>query len=292
MNGLMPIEGFKISTEALRNPNLLRQKLEDNADLPHLNIMGSRNEKDDQALFEMVIRDGLTSTKKLNLTRMTINIPAEKLQVFPEIQEVTFDACTVENESILRFNEWCPNATKLTFDGLKLGLPVYNSFIASENASPNVKSLTFNFKRSVKMTRAFLNILSNQFPMVENLELIMEPSDNVCGRVSKYNLTYEPLHFKNVKKLFVRAYAGEIDRLFDYMAISNEKLKNFSFAGMAVTDELATWIKSCKQLDELTIDWQYRAADAGCSVNNIRGRKMILVLFYKLIHCNPQIRSR
>lgn len=275
----MPDEGFKISTEGLRkDPNLVKAIRQNREEFPHVNITGSRNENDDKALLELVIRHCAKSTKKLTLFRMIINIPAEKLQAFPKLEEVKIDSCSVENESILSFNEWCPNANKLTLAGLKLSLTAYKAFIASENTFPNVTTLTLNFKDSLKMTRGILKVFSSQFPMVKELDIIMCPNENVSADQSKYNVAYQALYFKNVEKLFVRAFAGEIDKLFDYMAISNEKLTSFSFAGMAVTDELANWIKSCKQLDELTVDWQYRAADAGCSVNNIKGNERSTVV--------------
>lgn len=271
----VPYEGFEISAKELTKGTLMKEIRDNNDNLPHLNIVGQRNENDDKSLFELVTRHCLTTTKKLNLTRMNMNIPAEKLQVFPELKEVTFDSCTVENESILRFNEWCPNANKMSFEGLKLSLDAFNAFNSNETTFPNVERLTFSFKSSVKMTRAFLNTLSKKFPMVKELDIIMCPNDDVSDTRSEYNKTYQALHFENVEKLFVRAFAGDISKLFDYMAICNGKLKKFSFAGMAVTDELIAWIKRCEQLDELTIDWQYRAEDAGCSINNLKGGKSI-----------------
>lgn len=283
MNEGLPYEGFEISTKELKKDSTLKEIRDNNDNLPHLKIVGQRNEIDDKALFELVTRHCRTTTKTLNLTRMNMNIQVEKLQVFPELKEVTFDSSTVEDESILRFNKWCPNVNKITFKGLKLGLDAFNAFNSNETTFPSVEHLTFSFKSSVKMTRAFLNTLSKKFPMVKELDIIMCPNDDVSVTRSEYNKTYQPLHFENVEKLFVRAFAGDISKLFDYMAICNEKLKNFSFAGMAVTDELIAWIKRCTQLDVLTIDWQYRAADAGCSINNLKGRKSV---FHTSISCN------
>lgn len=274
MNGGVPFEGFEISMDKL-NENMLKlikEISENNSNLPHLLIKGKRNETNDARLFELVACHCTATTKRLNFLQMNINIPAEKLVVFPELKEVTFDSCTVECGSFLRFNEWCPNVNKITFDGLKLGLAAYNAFTASEDTFPNVKHLTFSFKSSVKCTRAFMKTLSEKFPNVKELDIIMPPETDVSDSRSEYRKSYEPLHFTNVEKLFLRAFAGKIDKLFDYLAISTENLMNFSFAGMAVTEELIGWIKRCNKLDELTIDWQYRAEDAGCSINYLKGR--------------------
>ncbi len=275
MNGGVPSEGFEISTATLDKCAKLIKESDNKDSLPHLHILGERNETNDTILFELVTRHCSTTTKQLNLSRMIINISAEKLKVFPELKEVTFDSCTVENASFLRFNEWCPNVNKITFEGLKLSLTAFNAFTESEDTYPNVENLTFSFKGSVKFTRGFMNTLSQKFPNVKELAIIMPPQDQVSFSRPEYRKSYEPLHFKNVEKLFVRAFAGEIDKLFDYMAISTENLKNFSFAGMAVTEELIAWIKRCNKLDELTIDWQYRAEDAGCSINQLKGRRII-----------------
>lgn len=276
MNDGVPFEGFEISTEKLnKSTKLMKEIRENNGNLPHLHIVGERKETNDTTLFELVIRHCTTTTKIFNLSRMIINIPAEKLKVFPELTEITFDSCTVESANFLRFNEWCPNVNKITCEGFKLGLAAFNAFMASEDTFPKVERLKFSFKSSVKFTRAFMKILSEKFPNVKELDIIMPPEDDVSESRTEYRKSYEPLHFKNVEKLFVRAFAGTIDKLFDYMAISTENLKNFSFAGMAVTEELIGWIKRCNKLDELTIDWQYRAADAGCSINELKGRRII-----------------
>ncbi|XP_037030178.1 uncharacterized protein LOC119070008 [Bradysia coprophila] len=291
MSSGAPYDGHEISAEKLKKMSGFIEELRDkSANMPHLNIVGNRNEKDDSVLFELVARHCITTTKKLCLTRMKIDIPAEKFQVFPELKEVKFNSCIVDNESILRFNEWCPNVNRITFEELKFGLDAFNAFNSNEATFPNVERLTFSFKKSVKMTRPFLDTLSKRFPMVKELDIIMCPTDDVSDIRPEYRKPYQASHFKNVEKLFVRAFAGDISKLFDYMAICSEKLKEFSFAGMAITDELIAWIKRCTQLEVLTIDWQYRAEDAGCSINNLKGMPSLtkVTLMVKYLDWNSE----
>lgn len=249
-------DGFEISDEKLRKNRKLPDQLRDNnRNLPNLHIAGCKNEQKDKLLFELVVRHCAGTTKKLVFSNMNFNIPAEKLQVFPMLSEVTFRLCSVENESILRFNDWCPNMINLTFERMKMSTDVYNKFLI-QHTCPKVNSLVINFKDSVGMTREFLNALHQRFPSLENLEIILDPHDNYSAKESKFNVPYKALHFKELKKLYVRAFSMDIEKLFDYMGIFNDKIEEFSFAGMATYASITDWIVRCEKLTKLTIDVQ------------------------------------
>ncbi|XP_031617273.1 uncharacterized protein LOC116337096 [Contarinia nasturtii] len=251
-------EGFEISVEKLiENPNLVTFIRENNNTLPNLHLVGTGSITNDKALFELITRYCTNSAKKLKFSWMTINIPFEKLQPFALLKEVTFDTCTIENESILNFNRWCPNVANLIFDeGTTLSHSALDALKSSTQALPHVKSLSIDFKSSsLKLTREWLAVLNQQFPQLENLELTLKDEDSFNGRT--LTDTYQPLYFSNLKKLSVQAFGNDIDKLFDYMAISNKKLKELIFIGLVDTQELYDWIKSCKKLQKLTVDCRY-----------------------------------
>lgn len=74
-------------------------------------------------------------------------------------------------------------------------------------------------------------------------------------------MPYEPLYFKNLKKLSVFPFGNEINKLVDYMAICNAKLKEFQFRGMTTSKEMIEWISSSKRLGKLTLDCPYLDED-------------------------------
>ncbi|XP_037039150.1 uncharacterized protein LOC119076477 [Bradysia coprophila] len=248
-------DGYEISIDKLKkNPKLAEHIRKNNKCLPHLHLVGNKNENENTALLDLIHSLCVDSLEKLKFSWMTIDMPAEKLRTFRSLKEVTFDLCTIKNESILRFCEWCPNLTTLKFDeGVEVSEPAYASFKSSEQKLIQVKSLSIDFKgSSMKLTRDLLEALDRQFPSLETLQIAMDASDSFTK--NEFKEKYEPLYFKNLKSFAVHSFVNNIERLFDYMAVSNVELTEFSFTGMFVTDELVDWIKSCTNLSKLTVD--------------------------------------
>ncbi|KAG4078353.1 hypothetical protein HA402_013063 [Bradysia odoriphaga] len=248
-------DGYEISIDKLKkNPKIRENIRQNNKDFPHLHLVGNKNEKENAALFDLVNSLCVDTLEKLKLSWMTIDMPAEKLRTFRSLKEVTFDSCIIKNESILRFCQWCPNLTTLKFDeDVEVSEPAYASFKSSDQKLIQVKTLSIDFKgSSMKLTRDLLQAFDRQFPSLETLQIAMDARDSFSK--SELKEKYEPLYFKNLKSFAVHSFGYHIEKLFDYMAVSNVELTGFSFTGMFVTDELVDWIKSCTNLIKLTVD--------------------------------------
>lgn len=251
----MDDDGFKISAISYRDDMNIQNLVRTNSQLiPDIQLCGTYNkdEKDDNALFEEIVRHCSQTTKTLVLSYMKLNLSTKKLKVFPLLSKVVFELCSIEDDGIFRFNEWCPNITEIRF---KMVENAFNTFASTDTdvIYPQVKKFEFHFENH-EMTKEFMAAMDQKFPALEDLHLKFDTMNYFNFRSSTYNVPYEPLYFKNLKKLFVFAFGEEFDQLFDYMAISNAKLEDLTFFGKDTSAELLKWIESCKQLRKLLLD--------------------------------------
>lgn len=265
-------EGFEIRADEYKNHKSLQSLIRNRSQtIPAIRLHGSGKKREDTELFEEIIRHCSQTTKTLIMLWMQLDIPTEQLK--PLLTKIKFYGCSIDNGSVLRFDEWCPNVTKVHFElEGRFSEEAFDTFTSTEFIFPLVKTLSFDFGYEHEMTRELLAALDQKYPILDSLNLTLNhrcnvsPSsyenvllmfglmdENSANVDPKLNVPYEPLHFKNLKKLSVRAFGNEIGSLFDYMAISNQKLKELTFAGMAVPGKMLKWFQSCKRLAKLTL---------------------------------------
>lgn len=149
---------------------------------------------------------------------------------------------------------------------------IFAKFTSTEVVYPQVKKFEFHFGDYFELTREFLQEMDEQFPDLERLHLQLEPQDNFSSYEPTFNVPYKPLYFKKLKNLSVFAFGEDVRQLFDYMAISNAKLKELSFGGMTTPTKIIKWIESCERLGKLTLDCPYLNED---KMNDLREMKWL-----------------
>ncbi|XP_055300672.1 uncharacterized protein LOC129567612 [Sitodiplosis mosellana] len=204
-------------------------------------------------LLSSLKRNGTTS-ENIVLAKMKFDKPIANLPVLPGVLKVSFLDSVIKNDSILQFNQWCPNVAELAFIRVKFSERAYENFTNGGNTLPTVKSLTFHFKYDMEGFGYFIQEMDEKLPSLENLALILVAADSdEYEPMWDDEQPYEPIYFKNLKKLSLIAFGDEGDRVFDYMDISNEKLEELSFTAMGFTKDNLKWIKCCEQLNKLTL---------------------------------------
>lgn len=225
--------------------------------------------ENDNKLFEFITNRCVDTAKKLKMNMMYIDVSEKVLKPFPSLREVAFEDCTIDSDAILQLNKWCPNVIDLKFEeGIHMSEAVYDAFISSTQTLPNVKSLLIDFiDSSMELTQDLIAAINRQFPTLTNLQLKMPPKS--CFSKDKLNVTYQPVNFPKLKKLSVQACGKYIDKLFDLLSISNDRLVEFNFTGVLVTDELCNWVKSCKKLKKLKIDCSFLSYHTVSSIKSM-----------------------
>lgn len=111
--------------------------------------------------------------------------------------------------------------------------------------------------------------MENQFPFLEHLFLEFDTETNFTSgrtRLSRFlspdtslikdDIKYELKYFNNLKKLRVFAY-GQCEEIFNFLKISNKKLKYLEFSGMTADEKLITSISNYAKLTNLKFNCSY-----------------------------------
>lgn len=226
--------------------------------LTDLVLKGHHKEDEDNKLIEEIMQHCSQNKTKLAFTFMNHTLPADKIRVFPMLKNLTFYCTSLVSDSLLRFNDWCPNLTEIRFRAaVAMSDEAYETFTSTNHIYPQIKTFEFDMSDNYELTREFLAAMDTKFPSLECLDLTLSTNDDFSSYEPEYQVPYEPLYFKNLKKLSVFAFGNEVNKLLDYMSVCNSKLKEFKFMGMTTPTEMITWIGSCKRLGKLTLDCPY-----------------------------------
>lgn len=221
-------------------------------------LKGHHKEDEDSKLVEEIMQHCSQNKTKLAFTFVHHTLPADKIRVFPLLKKLTFYCTSLVSDSLLRFNDWCPNLTELHVRAqVGMSEEAYETFTSTNHIYPQIKTLEFDMSDDYELTREFLAAMNTKFPSLECLDLKLSTNDDFSLYEPEYQVPYEPLYFKNLKKLSVFAFGNEVNKLLDYMAVSNSKLKEFQFMGMTTPKEMIAWIGDCKRLGKLTLDCPY-----------------------------------
>lgn len=257
--------------------NLSLQQFSGNGLMMKLKLTGNYNANEDKCFFDKISGHINMHTKKLVFEGMRLNFSGGKIPIFPILTTLGFDRTRIEDDTVFQFDQWCPNATELVFsDSHFHNDDVLKSFYSAEKVYPQIKSLDFHFK-SDDISKEWLEGVNKKFPQLENLRLQLE-SDEVFPKAdSRCNIPYQPLYFKNLKKLTVFLFGTdplgyELECMFNFLAISNEKLKELTINGMDVNENWYQWIQGCKKLSKLHIDCSYFVED---DLNDLKEMSML-----------------
>ncbi|XP_037029172.1 uncharacterized protein LOC119069236 isoform X2 [Bradysia coprophila] len=218
-------------------------------------LKGQQKEAEDNKLMEEVMRDCGETKAKICFAYMLHTLPVSKLPVLPSLKKLTFYISILNSDALLRFNDWCPNLTEIHFKrGVGMSREAFETFTSIQSATyPQVITFEFDMSDDYDLTRDFLAKMDKKFPSLKCFDLTLSYDDEFSAYDPQYQVSYQPLYFKNLKKLSVSAFGNQIDKLFDYMAVSNIKLKEFKFMGMTTPSEMISWIGNCKALSKLTL---------------------------------------
>lgn len=227
-------------------------------------LRGKHKEADDNKLMEKCMCDCSQHKTKLCFAFMLLTLPVDKLQVFASLNKLTFYISTLVSDSLLRFNDWCPNLTEIRFKrGVGMSRKAFDTFTSIHAIYPLIKTFEFDMSDNYELTRDFLAKMNVKFPSLECFDLTLSNDDEFSAYDPQYQVSYQPLYFKNLKKLSVFAFGNQVGKMFDYMAVSNAKLKDFKFMGMTTPSEMISWIGNCKNLSKLTLGCPCLTADDG-----------------------------
>lgn len=250
-------EGYSISSKMFEDDAKRRIVCDNGDNIPDIRLVGSRDKEEDAAFFAKILRHCNKTTKKILFYNMTIGDIGE-LTVFPLLTSISFECCNIGDGKIFRFNEWCPNITELkflryvTFDSDE----EYDALISTDVIYPKMKTLALNVNYNMEFDINFVIAMDQKFPSLQSFDLTLElkcfDEDDPT-----YNVPYQPLYFKNLKKLSIFNYGEDISKMLDYLSISNKKLKEFTLYGMMPEQNIFSWIGSCTRLDKLTFHCAY-----------------------------------
>ncbi|XP_031625486.1 uncharacterized protein LOC116342125 [Contarinia nasturtii] len=200
--------------------------------------------------------------QRIVLKQMNFSKPIKNLPIVRGIQAVTFIDSFIKNDSILRFNDWCPNVTELAFFRVKFSESVYEEFadsLGSEDQFPAVKTFTFDYKNYMEGLDDFLEAMDKKFPALESLTLFVDVADDLDSFEPMWDTEFShlPEFFENLKTLSLTCFFDEGDRIFDFIGIHNEKLEELSFTSMLFTKDNQNWTKNCPQLRKLALKCCY-----------------------------------
>lgn len=256
--------------------------------MTELVLKGNRKEDEDSRLIEEIMQHCSQAKTKLAFTYVCHTLPADKIREFPLLKKLIFYCTSLVSDSLLRFNDWCPNLTEIRFRAhVSMSEEAYETFTSTDHIYPQIKTFEFDMSYNYELTREFLAAMDTKFPSLECLDLTLSHNDDFSSYEPKYQLPYEPLYFKNLKKLSVFAFGNEVNKLIDYMAVCNSKLKEFKFHGMTTPEEMITWIGSCKRLGKLTFDCSYLDEHGLMELKNMRWLREVH-FEAKYLHWEPE----
>lgn len=202
-------------------------------------LKGKYDEKQDNEFIEEIMKQCSQTKTRLAFTSMRQTLSADKIQVFPLLKKLIFYMISLENDSLVQL-DWCPNLTELHFRrGFRMSEDAYETFTSTTHIYPQIKTFEFDMSESkYHLTQEFLAAMDTKFPSLECLDLTLSCNDNFSSHEPEYQVPYEPLYFKMLKKLSVNCFGEEVDQLLDYMAVCNAKLKEFTFMGMTTPTQM------------------------------------------------------
>lgn len=245
-------QGLEIKLREYKNDEVLQRIVKSSNIITEIRLKGTRNEHEDNELFEEVTRHCCRRITKIVFDSMIVNITADKLQMFPLLSKIVFCWSQIGDDSVLRFKDWCPNITTLVFHSTRLSDDAYTELCSTEHLFPHIKVFAFHFAFDTESDRVFLAAMDTKFPSIESLNLTFEREESFIA--DDCRVLVERLFFKNLKKLWIFSFGEHIEYLFEYLAISNKKLKELTFNGLMVPDKCLEWIQDCKKLSKLTFD--------------------------------------
>lgn len=237
--------------------------------------MGGRQSIDDSLVH--IAETGVTRAQLVNMMRQrstdaehkhlllcnhSFKKPMPDLPIMPFITHVALIDSVIKNDSILRFNQWCPNVNELTFIRVRLSRSVYEKFasimIDDDDVMPHVKVFTFHFKDSWDTFGYFVEAMDEKFPSLEEFKLILDTSKHESDLEPTWDVyaPYHPTYFKHLRKLTLLACCniGESDRILENLDICNGMLEELSFTCVLMTHDNLQWINSCRGLCKLTLE--------------------------------------
>lgn len=194
-----------------------------------------------------------SSRKRIVLANMSFGKTIKNFAMLSDAQSLSFVNSTIKNYSILKFDQWCPNITELSFLGVEFSRRAFDFLVEPYYPTPAIKSFTFDFKDTMEMFSNFLGEIDEKFPELESLTLVFTGTDPEGYFMWDDQSPYQPMFFEDLKKLSLAAFGDGADRIFDYMSICNTCLEELEFIGFWLTEENGKWIKRCPELIKLTI---------------------------------------
>lgn len=259
-----------------------------------IELHGEYSQEKDTVLYRAISSYCKDTLTKLVLKFMNLQVVIGEITILPNVKELELAIGTL-SWSFFKLNVWCPNVEYLKIDiGFEDDSDDDWMSIAETHVSPLVRKLTITMNIDSKADVYYcFEAMEKQFPLLENLFLDFGGDMNFtlnrfvpCFSANSLTSSYEPLYFKNLKILSVFAF-GNCDDIFNYLKISNAKLKDITFSGMNADETLIKSLCNFPKLNKLKLDCPYvyeSELDVLCSG---LPKLMTLVLDTKVLHWNP-----
>lgn len=285
------MESFRVTAKNYndeKTQNLLKNYSES---MTAIEIYGEYSEEKDIALYRDISAHCKEYLTKLELKFIKLHVPLDQITIYPNLKELSMSFDTLSFD-FFKFNVWCPNLEILTMKiGFKEDTEENWLSMAEKHPSTLVRKLTIALNIDSKDCVYYcFNAMEKQFPMLEDLRLEFDVEMNFT--LNKYvhtfsgnslSTTYESLYFDNLKKLSMFAF-GECDDIFNYLCISNEKLKEIHFMGMNADATLIKSLCNYPKLTKLNLDCPYVYEDELSVLCTGLPKLMTLVLDTKYFH--------
>lgn len=283
------MESFKITANNYNDEKI--QDLLNNYSqwITAVQIDGAYSEEKDIQLYRDVSAHCKEYLTKLSLKFVKLHVDDDQIIKFPNLKELDLSIGEL-SFGFLKFNEWCPNLETLTVK-ISFKESPDNDWIslAEKHPSPSLRCLTMDMNlHSKDEVYFYFEAMEKQFPMLEDLYLEFDTDFTLnkfvpCFSANSLTSTYESLYFENLKKLKVSAF-GQCDDIFNYLCISNEKLKEIHFMGMNADKTLISSLCKYPKLKKLNLDCPYVYEDELGVLCTGLPKLMTLVLDTKYFH--------
>lgn len=223
------------------------------------------------------------------LRRKNFNVPIDNIPIMSKATKVVIMGLQIKDANILQFKKWCPNVTELCFVRVEFSQEIFDDFRTIIGEMPGVKTLTFTYQNTMENLVGFLEQMDEIFPSLEQLTMILKPTDDVDGLEQMWDDSqpHQSIYFNNLKKLSLKAFGDVFDRIFNYMNICDENLEDFKFTAFSLSEENIDWINDCKHLVKLTL--KVPAMDIGQrDINRLKGLEHLKEFHLKMDKLNWQ----
>lgn len=259
-----------------------------------IEVRGEYSQEKDVVLYRAISNSCKDQLTKLTLKFVNIQLDIGEIAIFANVKELELTTGTL-SWSFLKLNVWCPNLEYLQLDiGFDDDSDDDWMSIAETHASPLVRKLTIAMNIDSKEDVYYcFEAMEKQFPSLENLYLDFGGDMAFtlnrfvpCFSANSLTSSYEPIYFKNLKILSVFAF-GDCDDIFNYLKISNAKLKDITFSGMNADKTLIKSLCNFPKLNKLKLDCPYVYENELGVLCSGLPKLMTLVLDTKVFHWNP-----